>query len=77
MGAVEYGSRRLIVVNGVMLSALLQTFDKNAGDRMDHRRRLSAAQELLLETKQNLTTVCEAVGWRQFVRHVGVTPAQF
>jgi AraC-like DNA-binding protein len=40
-------------------------------------RRLSAAQELLLETKQNLTTVCEAVGWRQFVRHVGVTPAQF
>lgn len=48
------------------------------------KRRLSAAQELLIETKQDITTVCEAVGFgdicyftRQFVRHLGVTPAQF
>jgi AraC-like DNA-binding protein len=48
------------------------------------RRRLLAAQELLIESKQNIMTVCEAVGFgdlcyftRQFVRHVGVTPAQF
>jgi len=48
------------------------------------KRRLCAAQELLVETKQNVMTVCEAVGFgdlcyftRQFVRHVGVTPAQF
>jgi AraC-like DNA-binding protein len=48
------------------------------------KRRLYAAQELLIETKQNVMTVCEAVGFgdlcyftRQFVRHVGVTPAQF
>lgn len=48
------------------------------------KRRLYAAQELLIETKQNIVTVCEAVGFgdlcyftRQFVRHVGVTPTQF
>jgi AraC-like DNA-binding protein len=48
------------------------------------KRRLCAAQELLIETKQDIMTVCEAVGFsdrcyftRQFVRHVGVTPAQF
>lgn len=48
------------------------------------RRRLYAAQELLVETRQNVVTVCEAVGFgdlcyftRQFVRHVGVTPSQF
>src|SRR5271155_1976090 len=48
------------------------------------KRRLCAAQELLVETKQNVMTVCETVGFgdlcyftRQFVRHVGVTPAQF
>jgi AraC-like DNA-binding protein len=48
------------------------------------KRRLCAAQELLIETKQNVVAVCEAVGFgdlcyftRQFVRHVGVTPAQF
>jgi AraC-like DNA-binding protein len=48
------------------------------------RRRLLAAQELLVGSKQNIMTVCEAVGFgdlcyftRQFVRHVGVTPAQF
>jgi AraC-like DNA-binding protein len=48
------------------------------------RRRLLAAQELLIGSKQNIMTVCEAVGFgdicyftRQFVRHVGVTPAQF
>lgn len=48
------------------------------------RRRLFAAQELLIETQQDINTVCEAVGFgdicyftRQFVRHVGVTPAQF
>jgi AraC-like DNA-binding protein len=48
------------------------------------KRRLYAAQELLVETKQNVMAVCEAVGFgdvcyftRQFVRHVGVTPAQF
>ena len=48
------------------------------------KRRLCAAQELLIETEQNVTSVCEAVGFgdvcyftRQFVRHAGVTPAQF
>jgi AraC-like DNA-binding protein len=48
------------------------------------KRRLYAAQELLIATRQNVITVCEAVGFgdlcyftRQFVRHVGVTPAQF
>ena len=48
------------------------------------KRRLSAAQELLVETKQDVVSVCEAVGFgdvcyftRQFVRHVGVTPAQY
>lgn len=48
------------------------------------KRRLYAAQELLIETKQSIVTVCEAVGFgdlcyftRQFVRHVGVTPTQF
>ena len=48
------------------------------------KRRLSAAQELLVETKQDVVAVCEAVGFgdicyftRQFVRHVGVTPTQF
>ena len=48
------------------------------------KRRLYAAQELLIETRQNVVAVCEAVGFgdlcyftRQFVRHVGVTPAQF
>jgi AraC-like DNA-binding protein len=48
------------------------------------KRRLHAAQELLVETTHNVTAVCEAVGFgdlcyftRQFVRHVGVTPAQF
>jgi AraC-like DNA-binding protein len=48
------------------------------------KRRLCAAQELLIETEQNVTTVCEAVGFgdvcyftRQFVRHAGVTPTQF
>jgi AraC-like DNA-binding protein len=48
------------------------------------KRRLRAAQELLVKTKQSLTTVCEVVGFgdlcyfkRQFVRHVGVTPSQF
>jgi AraC-like DNA-binding protein len=48
------------------------------------KRRLRAAQELLAETTQNMMTVCVAVGFgdvcyftRQFVRHVGVTPAQF
>jgi AraC-like DNA-binding protein len=48
------------------------------------KRRLCAAQELLVATTQNVSTVCEAVGFgdlcyftRQFVRHVGVTPAQF
>ena len=48
------------------------------------KRRLCAAQELLIGTKQDIMTVCEAVGFsdlcyfsRQFVRHVGVTPAQF
>jgi AraC-like DNA-binding protein len=48
------------------------------------KRRLCAAQELLIETQENLVTVCEAVGFgdlcyftRQFVRHVGVTPAKF
>src|ERR1700733_11864321 len=48
------------------------------------KRRLSAAQELLTETRQDINTVCEAVGFgdvcyftRQFVRHLGVTPAQF
>jgi len=48
------------------------------------KRRLYAAQELLIETQHDLNTVCEAVGFgdlcyftRQFVRHVGVTPAQF
>jgi AraC-like DNA-binding protein len=48
------------------------------------KRRLYAAQELLIETKQNVVTVCEAVGFgdlcyftRQFVRHIGVTPTQF
>src|ERR1700677_3345284 len=48
------------------------------------KRRLRAAQELLIETKQNVMTVCETVGFgdlcyftRQFVRHVGVTPTQW
>jgi AraC-like DNA-binding protein len=48
------------------------------------KRRLCAAQELLAGTKQDVITVCEAVGFadlcyftRQFVRHVGLTPAQF
>ena len=48
------------------------------------KRRVCAAQELLVETKQDVLSVCEAVGFgdicyftRQFVRHVGVTPAQF
>jgi AraC-like DNA-binding protein len=48
------------------------------------KRRLSAAQELLAKTKQDVVSVSEAVGFgdvcyftRQFVRHVGVTPAQF
>jgi AraC-like DNA-binding protein len=48
------------------------------------KRRLRAAQALLVETPQNVLTVCAAVGFgdvcyftRQFVRHVGVTPAQF
>ena len=48
------------------------------------KRRLFAAQELLIETKQNVMTVCETVGFgdlcyftRQFVLHVGVTPTQF
>jgi AraC-like DNA-binding protein len=48
------------------------------------KRRLSAARELLIQTEQNVTTVCEAVGFgdvcyftRQFVRHAGVTPTQF
>jgi len=48
------------------------------------RRRLCAAQQLLVDTKQDVNTVCEAVGFgdlcyftRQFVRHVGVTPNQF
>jgi AraC-like DNA-binding protein len=48
------------------------------------KRRLYAAQALLVETRQNVVTVCEAVGFgdlcyftRQFVRHVGVTPAKF
>jgi AraC-like DNA-binding protein len=48
------------------------------------RRRLSAAQTLLVDTKQSVDTVCEAVGFgdlsyfrRQFVRQIGVTPAQF
>ena len=48
------------------------------------KRRLFAAQELLIETQQDITTVCEAVGFgdrcyftRQFVRHLGVTPAEF
>jgi AraC-like DNA-binding protein len=48
------------------------------------RRRLYAAQELLIRTTEDLMTVCEAVGFgdlcyftRQLVRHVGVTPAQF
>jgi len=48
------------------------------------KRRLFAAQELLIETRQDVTNVCEAVGFkdvsyftRQFVRHVGVTPIQF
>lgn len=48
------------------------------------KRRLSAAQELLTETKQDVVAVCEAVGFgdicyftRQFVRHVGVTPSRF
>jgi AraC-like DNA-binding protein len=48
------------------------------------KRRVYAAQALLVETNQNVMAVCEAVGFgdvcyftRQFVRHVGVTPAQF
>jgi AraC-like DNA-binding protein len=48
------------------------------------KRRLCAAQELLIETRQNVMTVCEMVGFgdlcyftRQFVRHVGLTPTQF
>jgi len=48
------------------------------------QRRLFAAQELLVGTKQKVVSICEAVGFvdfcyftRQFVRHVGVTPAQF
>jgi AraC family transcriptional activator of pobA len=48
------------------------------------QRRLCAAQELLVKTKQDVVSVCEAVGFgdvcyftRQFVRPVGVTPAQF
>jgi AraC-like DNA-binding protein len=48
------------------------------------KRRLCAAQELLIETEQNVSTVCGAVGFgdlcyftRQFVRQVGVTPTQF
>jgi AraC-like DNA-binding protein len=48
------------------------------------KRRLCAAQELLVDTKHDVITVCEAVGFadlcyftRQFVRHVGTTPAQF
>src|SRR5271156_3447209 len=48
------------------------------------KRRLCAAQELLVGTKHNVMTVCEAVGFgdlcyftRQFVRHVGGTPARF
>jgi AraC-like DNA-binding protein len=48
------------------------------------KRRLFAAQMLLVETRQDVISVCEAVGFgdlcyftRQFVRHVGVTPTQF
>ncbi len=48
------------------------------------KRRLAAAQALLIETEQDVVAVCEAVGFgdvcyftRQFVRHVGVTPSQF
>jgi AraC-like DNA-binding protein len=48
------------------------------------KRRVHAAQELLIGTRENVMTVCEAVGFvdlcyftRQFVRHVGVTPTQF
>jgi AraC-like DNA-binding protein len=48
------------------------------------KRRLFAAQELLVETKQAVNAVCEAVGFadlcyftRQFVRYVGVTPTKF
>jgi AraC-like DNA-binding protein len=48
------------------------------------KRRLRAAQELLVETEENVTTVCEAVGFgdvcyftRQFVRYAGLTPTQF
>jgi AraC-like DNA-binding protein len=48
------------------------------------KRRVRAARELLVETSQDVTRVCEAVGFgdlcyftRQFVRHVGVTPTKF
>jgi transcriptional regulator GlxA family with amidase domain len=48
------------------------------------RRRLRAAQALLLETQSDIVDVCEAVGFgdicyftRQFVRHVGLTPSQY
>jgi|ERR1700679_393450 AraC family transcriptional activator of pobA len=48
------------------------------------KRRLCAAQELLSETKQDVVTVSETVGFgdvcyftRQFIRHVGLTPTQF
>ncbi|MGD1066593.1 MAG: AraC family transcriptional regulator [Vulcanimicrobiaceae bacterium] len=48
------------------------------------KRRLSAAKELLTGTSENVSRVCEAVGFRdpcyfsrQFARHVGLTPAQF
>jgi two-component system response regulator YesN len=48
------------------------------------KRRITAAQELLGDGNLNIASTCEAVGFtdlcyftRQFVRHVGVTPARF
>jgi AraC-like DNA-binding protein len=48
------------------------------------KRRIRAARELLCDKHANLADVCAAVGFgdvgyfrRQFVRHVGLTPARF
>jgi AraC-like DNA-binding protein len=48
------------------------------------RRRISAAQQVLCEEDVSVATACELAGFndlryftRQFVRHIGITPARF
>jgi AraC-like DNA-binding protein len=72
---------------GYSPSHLTHTFSSLTGTPITAwiiKRRLSAAKELLADTSQKVSRVCEAVGFRdpcyfsrQFARHVGLTPAQF